>query len=241
MNLKVTNLIAIQFGIFVGIMSWLAYSRSPSAEPRIAAARPDSALNAGATVATVLEPRNQRPYAADHSADREQAQPVDEQPPQWESNYYQSIAPRPYANSGLEDRSIAVDSPSYANVDQEPAVVPSDNLESPQTVVYAQPIQTVFYAPQINVFSNSRRFANRCRSTPRHGAFNPITQQCPDRRNSPLGDTRIVSGPNVSTPSCPPTEGFRPRGIVRQAGVTGIQPKRVAFPASPGAARRFAP
>ena len=28
MNLKVANLVAVQFGMFVGIMSWLAYSVS---------------------------------------------------------------------------------------------------------------------------------------------------------------------------------------------------------------------
>ena len=37
MNLKVANLVAVQFGVLLGIVSWLAYSRFESAEPRIAA------------------------------------------------------------------------------------------------------------------------------------------------------------------------------------------------------------
>ena len=224
MNPKVANLIAIEAGILIGLMSWLVYSRLPSPEPRTAEEMQES------TVAPIFEPRSPHPYAVDYIAGRERAQPAHKAEATTEQQYYQEIATEPYANSGLNNGSVAVDSPSYAEVDQEPVVVPSDYPASPQTVVYAQPVEIV-------VFSNPRRFANRCRSTPRHGAFNPIAHQCPDRGNSPLSDTRIVSGPNVSTPACPPTEGFRPRGTVRQSVVTGSQQKRVAFPASPRAAR----
>jgi hypothetical protein len=206
-------------------MSWLVYSRLPSPEPRTAEEMQES------TVAPIFEPRSPHPYAVDYIAGRERAQPAHKAEATTEQQYYQEIATEPYANSGLNNGSVAVDSPSYAEVDQEPAVVPSDYPASPQTVVYAQPVQIV-------VFSNSRRFVNRCRSTPYPGALRTITHQCPDRGNSHLNDTRVVSCPNVSTPSCPPTQGPRPRGTVRQSGVTGSQQKRVAFPGLPGAARR---
>jgi hypothetical protein len=232
MNLKVANLIAVELGILIGLMSWLVYSRFPSPEPRTAAEIQENTVAPVATVASVSEPENQRPDTADYRADRERAQPFAEQPALTSRRSAQeTVAPQPYASSGLENGLIAVDSPSYAEADQEAAVGSPEYVVSPQTVVYAQPAQIV-------VFSNPRRFANRCRSTPRHGAFNPIAHQCPDRGNSPLADTRIVSGPNVSTPSCPPTERFGPRGTVRQSGVTGSQQKRVAFPASPRAALR---
>ena len=233
MNPRIANLIAIETGILIGLMSWLVYSRFPSPEPRTAEETQESTAARFTKVAPVSKPENQRPYAVAYHADRERSRPVEEQPAQLAQSYYQEIAAQPYANSAPDNGSIAVDSPSYAEVEQEQAAVPSDYLESPQTVIYAQPAQFV-------VFSNRRRFANRFRSMPLRGVFNPITQQRPDRRNSPLSDPRMVSGPNVSTPS-PPAEGFRPRETVRQTGVTGSQQKRVGSPASPGMARRSAP
>lgn len=231
MNPKVANLIAGELGILIGLMSWLVYSRLPSAEPPTTAEMKGKMVNSVPPDAPVSELRSPRSYTVDYGTDR--ARPVDEKPAPTAQAYGQQIATEPYANSVPDNSFIAVDSPSYANVDQEPEVVPSDNVESPQTVVYSQPIQIV-------VFSNPRRFANRCQSTPRFGAPSTITQ-FPDRRNSNLSDTRVVSCPNVSTPSGPPAQGPRPRGAVRQTGVTGSQQKRVAFPASPGAARRSAP
>ena len=243
MNPKIANLIAIETGILIGLMSWLVYSRLPSAEPRTAPSVQEEKGDPFATVAPVIEPRDQNPYAADYAVERERAQIVHEAQVAREQQYYQEIAPKPYANSVPDNRFIAVDSPSYANVDQEPAVVPSENVEPPQTVVYSQPIQTFVYAqpPPIVVFSNPGRFANRCQSTPHFSAPSTITNQCPDRRNSRLNDNRVVPFPDVSTSSLRPNQGPRPRGTVGQTGVTGSQPQRVAFPASPGAARRFAP
>jgi hypothetical protein len=223
MNLKVANLIVVQFGIFVGVMSWLVYSHLPSAKPPAAAEMQEITAPIATAGAPAFEARNQRPYTVDYSAERERARPVAEQPAIAAQSYYQAIAAEPYVSS------IPADSPSYAEAEQEQAVVPSD-YASPQSIVYVQPVQTV-------VFFNSRRFANRCRSTPHPGAPPTISHQCPDRRNSHPSDPRIVSGSSVSTPS-PPTEGFKPREPVRQTGVNGSQQKRVTFPGSPGATRR---
>lgn len=242
MNVKVVNLVAIQFGIFVGILCWLAYSRLPFAEPRTEGEPRESALNAGANVAAVFEPRRPLSHPTNYRTDRERAQPVDEQPAPMAPEYDQAIAPQAYANSVPDNGSIAVNSPSYAQVDQE-AVIPSDNLESAQAVVYSQPIETVVYAQptQIIVFSNPRHFGNRCQSKPHFGAPSTIRPQCPDRRNFRPDDTRVVPPPNVRPPADPPVPGSRPRGTVRPTGVTSSQPRRVAFPASPGAAQRLVP
>lgn len=240
MNLKVANLLVVQFGIFIGVMSWLVYSHFQSAEPRIADEMRENGVAPITTVARGFEPGNQRPYAVDYGAERERAQPVDEQPAQWEQSYYQSIAPRRYARSAVVDGSLSVDSPSYAEPYQEPAVVSSDDLETPETVAYSQPIQTIVYQPiQVVAFPNRRHFGNRCRpTTPLNCAPGTIRHQPPERRNPRASDTRVVASPNVSTPPGPPTQGFAPREPVRQTGVTGSQQKRVAFPGSPGATRR---
>src|ERR1700682_5108876 len=114
MNPKVANLIAIEAGILIGLMSWLVYSRLPSPEPRTAEEMQES------TVAPIFEPRSPHPYAVDYIAGRERAQPAHKAEATTEQQYYQEIATEPYANSGLNNGSVAVDSPSYAEVDQEP-------------------------------------------------------------------------------------------------------------------------
>lgn len=233
MNPKVANLIAAELGILIGIMSWLAYSRFPSAEPPAAAEVKGRMVNSIPPDAPLLQPRSPRPYTVDYRADRERARPVNEQSASMAQEYDQEIATQPYANSGLDNGSIAEASPAYTAVDQQPAAVPADYQESPQ-IVNTQVVQ-------IAAYSNFRGFPNRCRPAHHHGAINPIVQQCPDRGNSPVSGPRIVSGPNVNPPSGPPAQGPRTRGPVRQSGVTGSQQKRVAFPASPGPARRFAP
>ena len=218
MNLKVANLVAVQFGMFVGIMSWLAYSRLESAEPR--------KVN---PVSPISEPAGQRPYAVDYRADRERAQSVAEQPvpvayeyspeavQQYSAlaaqQYYQQIAPRRYASSGLENGSIAADAPSYAEVDQAPVAVQSDYPEEPQTVAYVQPTQFIVYPqPQFVVFSNRRRFANRRRSTPHPGALMPTTHRHPDRPRSQPSGNGVAPRQNASAPTCRPTQGFESKG-----------------------------
>ena len=228
MNLKVANLVAVQFGMFIGIISWLAYSHLPFAGLRTAAKTQESTAEPAATVAPVFKPGDQRSQTADYRANREEAQPVVEQPApavhqysaaavqQYSAlaaqQYYQQIAPRHYASSGLENGSIAADAPSYAEVEQEPAVVP--DYPAAQTVAYVQPSQFILYPqPQFVVFSNRHRFANRCRPrAPFAGAHMAMTHRRPDRGESQPNGDGIVSCQNVSAPSCRATQGFRSRG-----------------------------
>lgn len=215
MNVKVAHLIAVQLGIFVGIMSWLVFARLESAQPRTAEEMQNSTVDSSATVAPVFKPRSPHPYSVEYGIDREPAQPMDEEPAPTTQGYDQEIATKPYARSGVENGSIAVDSPYYAQVAQAPAVVPSDSLESAQTVAYAEPFQTVVYAQpaQIVVFSNSRPFANRRRLTPQFdGARRMITPRRPERGGSHLGRGGVMSRRNSNPPSCWPGQVFGPRG-----------------------------
>lgn len=247
MNLKVANLIAIQLGIFVGIMSWLTYSRLESAEPRIAAELPQRAAKPTAPARPGLKADDQRPDAVDDRADHDEPQPIADQPApvfhQYSAaavqhysdlaaqQYYQQIAPRRYASSGLENGPIVAQAPSYTEVDQAPAVVADD--PAPQPVAYVQPTQIVVYPqPQFVVFSNSRRFANRCRPASPVGAHRATTHRRPDRprphRNGstvfespaspsaalrrPTQSLGVVHRRNDKVASCQPTEGLGPRG-----------------------------
>jgi hypothetical protein len=210
MNLKVANVIAVELAILIGLMSWMVYSRLPSAELRTPAEIQESTAEPVATVAPILEARNERPATVDYNADRERARRRDEQPAPTSQDYVQEVAPQPYANSSLENGVVAADSPSYAEVDQEPAVAPPNYPTSAQTVAYAQPTQVVVYPQpvQIVVFSNSRHFANRHRSAPHPGASMTMTHRCPDGEDSHRSGGGVVFPRNA----CPPTQGFRPRG-----------------------------
>jgi hypothetical protein len=239
MNLKVANLVAIQFGVLLGIVSWLAYSRFESAEPRIAAVemrkRP---VNSVAAVAPISDLGSQVTRALNDGTDGEQGQSIGEQPaPAAPSHqyspeavqqytalaaqqYYQQIAPRRYASAGVASTSAPV-APAYTEVAQEPATVSSDYAEPLQTVAYAEPNQVVFYQPQFIVFSNQRRFPNRCRPTLQPRAVTPISHRGPGRAGPHLSGSAesrptkccgTVPSRNPNDPSCKPGQESRSRG-----------------------------
>jgi len=251
MNLKVANLVAIQFGMFVGIMSWLAYSQLPFGEPRTAAEVRKPIAEPVATFASAPNPADQRSQTVDYRADQERSQPVapvmqhEYSTAAVQQNsalaaqlYYQQIAPQRYASAGLANISIAAMAPSYAEVAPEPVAVQTDD-PVPETVAYVQPTEVVVYPqPQFVVFDNSRRFANRGRSTlrtpgtPLANAYRRSTVRTPgtplanayrglDRRPSHLGGSMghrpaksfgVVHRRNNSGPACRPNQGFAARG-----------------------------
>ena len=212
MNLKVANLVAVQFGIFIGIMSWLAYSRLPSAEPRTAAGTRERRTESVKTFAPVFKPGDQRLQAVDDRADHEGPRTVAEQTAQAARDYsaltaqlyYQQIAPRRYASAGPDNASIGGNSLSYTTVAQEPAVVPADYVDSPRTVAYAQPTQFIAYPAEIVAFSNSPSFGNRCRSTRPRGALNATTHRRLNRGGPHQNVYQVVPGQIPNAPSCRP-------------------------------------
>ena len=155
MNLKVANLVAIQFGIFVGILGWLAYSRIPPANRRTVAEMREPVAEPVSTFASAPNPAEQRSQTEDYPGDQERTQPVAEPPaPAMQHQvsaaavqqnsalaaqlYYQQIAPRRYASSGLANSSIATVAPSSTEVAHERAVVQTDD-PMPETVAYVEP------------------------------------------------------------------------------------------------------
>jgi hypothetical protein len=250
MNLKVANLVAVQFGVLIGIVSWLAYSRFESAEPRIAAVETRKSHAAPvAAVAPISDLGSQVTRALDDGADSEQDQSIGDQPAQATQphryspeavqqytalaaqQYYQQIAPRRYASAGVASTSAPV-APAYTEVAQEPAAVSSDYAEPLQTVAYAEPNQVVVYQPQFIVFSNQRRFPNRCRSTLQPRAVTPIAHRGPGRGGHHLSSSTEFESPaspsaalrrptkclgavpprNPDVASCKPGQEVRPRG-----------------------------
>jgi hypothetical protein len=215
MSPKVSNIIAIELAILIGLMSWMAcflYSHLPSAR-RTTAAIQDRV----ATAAPASQARNRRPYALDYRSRpyqeaAEMAQEYDQD--------YQDIGAEPDASAGLEDNSIVGTSSSYAVVQRNVA------YEQPEEIVeYQQSPRIVFYeegAP-IVAYSNSRRFAKRFRSTPRDGASITATPQFPSRIGTHRQNVReFVPGQNVS--------GFvtrqDPSGFVTRQDASGFVPRQ---------------
>jgi len=229
MNLKFAHLVAIQFGIFVGVVSCLLFLRFDYAKPRTATERATAAE-------PVSERDDQRADRLDHSAYPESAQLVPGQLAPVLSNeysveaveryraeatrlYYEQIAPRRNANLSAARNTIAAVAPSYTEVAQEPAVVATYDPE-PQTVAYVEPTQVIAY-PQAVGFSHGRRFANRCRPGPHSRAFGSNLHRRSDRGRTHVSVSRelcpprslgVVHRQNTGGPSCAPIQGFKHRG-----------------------------
>lgn len=239
MSSKVSNIIAIELAILIGLMSWMAcflYSHLPSAR-RTTAAIQERAADRVATAAPVSEARNRRPYAVDYRSRLERAPPLYEEPAKMAPEYdqdYQDIGTEPGASARLEDNSIVGTSQPYA------VVQPAD-VASPRNVPYQQPAQDVEYeqpeeiveyqqSPQIVfyeeaaplvAYSNSRRFAKRIRSTPRDFASITAMPQFPPEIGTHRQNVReFMPGQNVS--------GFVTRqsasGFVTRQNASGFVP-----------------
>jgi hypothetical protein len=232
MNVKVANLVAVQFGVLLGIVSWLAYSRFEAAEPRIAAGeRRESPAAPASATAPISDLGSQVTRALNDDADREQDQSIGEQPapatlPHHYSpeavqqymalaaqQYYQQIAPRRYASAGVTNNSIAPVTPIYTQRAQEPAAVSSDSAEPVQTVAYAEPTQIAVYQPQFIVFSNQRRFPNRRRPTLQAAPHTPTAHhRHPGQGEFQPNDDGDTCRRSANTPLGPGVQGFRSRG-----------------------------
>jgi len=239
MKLKIVNLVAIQFGILVGILCCLMFLRLEPAEPPTAAETREQATERAAAVEPLSEAQDQRGDTVDHRADPEPAQLVPGQlapalPNQYSPEaveryrteatrlYYEQIAPRRNASSSFTHSSIAAVAPSYTQVAQEPAVVQTDDPE-PQTVAYVEPAPVIVYSQpaQFVAFSHPRRFENRCRPAPHSDALAPGRHRRRDRGKNhwsgspefrPARSLGVVHHRNSAVPFCRPTQGFKPRG-----------------------------
>lgn len=232
MKLKIVNLIAIQFGIFIGIVGCLVYSRFESAKPHTATEMKHQSTERAVAREPVSESGDQR-------ANPEPAQVVPGQlapvlPNEYSAEaveryraeatrlYYEQIAPRRKVSSSLTHSSSAAVAPSYAVVAQEPAVIQTYEPE-PQTVAYVEPAPAIVYAqPGFVAFSHGRRFVNRCRPTPHPDALNASSHhRRRDKRGNhfngstdcrPPRSLGVVHSRNTGVAACAPAQGFRPRG-----------------------------
>lgn len=178
MSSKVANLIALELGVLIAIIAWLAFSNLRSVKPQPIAQEPERTVRSFATVAPGLRSTNRRRPVVDYRADLPAEPQQEEQPAQTVQKYDQAIATEPYAGSSLDDGYIAETSPYYSVVNPEPLLASPDCLLSPvdQFVVYPQSIALI-------IVSNSRSFGRHPRSPARPGGARTVVahRRPPDR------------------------------------------------------------
>src|ERR1700682_4931904 len=120
MNLRVSNLIAVELAILIALMSWMVFSRSPSAERRTSPEIQESSAEPATTLAHLSEVRTERPATIDSGADRARVRPQDQQPIAVPQPYVQQIAPQAYANPVYANAAIPAEAPTYTESYEEP-------------------------------------------------------------------------------------------------------------------------
>jgi hypothetical protein len=207
MNAKVANVIALELGILIAIMAWLAFSRLPSVrQPRVAE---DQARVVGsfATITPELKAMNQRLHAADYRADRDAGKQEDEEQASTPRQYDQEIATAPSASSDIDDDVTTGSSSYYAGANQQPAANSSDYLVSPldQIVAYAQPTEII-------IFTNARSFGRQPRLTTRFsGARLMVAHRRPGGGESHVRGGGFVLRRNTNARSFSQSQGLRAR------------------------------
>jgi hypothetical protein len=189
MNLKVAHLVSVQFGIFIGIVCCLVFSRSEYFRPRATAERRGPVTERASAVEPLADSEDQPGDIADSGADAELAELVTEQtapalPNEYSPEaveryraeatrlYYEQIAPRRNTSGNPATTQVAAVAPSYAEAVEEPAI-DQTNDPVPETVAYVQPTQVIVYPQPVQfvVFSHPRRFVSRRRPAPQPGAL----------------------------------------------------------------------
>jgi hypothetical protein len=243
MNLKVSHLVSVQFGIFVGIVCALAYLRFEYARPRNAVKMRPPGTERTSPVGTTSRSGDQNEDIADNGDEPESIEEVAEQRPPALPNeyspeaveryraeatrlYYQQIAPRRPVSASSANGSVAAVAPAYSEVAEQPAPVQT-YAPAPETVAYVQPSEVIVYPQQFVAFSHPRRFANRCRPAPQPGAL----ASNPHRRQG-RGGNHLNGSPADCSPL--PSAGLRPPG-----GVPGVLPRQNTNVSSSSSAQAF--
>ena len=118
MSSKVANLIALELGVLIAIMAWLAFSNLRSVQSPPLAQPPTRLVDSFATVAPARQPR--LPAPVDYHADLTPEPQPEEAPPQVMQEDEQEVATEPYIDTSLDAGYINQTAPYYAVAEPEP-------------------------------------------------------------------------------------------------------------------------
>ncbi len=160
MSSKVANLIAVELGVLIAIMAWLAFSNLRSVQTPAIARQPTRLVDSFANVAPMRKARPRLPAPVDYRADlAPETQPEEEQLRQAAPIYEEAIATEPSLDSGLDAGYITATSPAYAVVEPQPLLASPDCYYPPVNQYLVYPRSTAFV-----VVSNSQSFHRRPRA-----------------------------------------------------------------------------
>ena len=159
MNTKVTNVIAVELGILIVILAWLACSNFSRVKQRALAEEQEPADSSFATVTSLPRPGNPRSFAADYFTAQQRQQLAAQQQAQtlqYETMQYdQQLAPAPDTSGGAYDGDTNETSPYDAGVYPEPVTSP-DSFAWPYDPVLVYPPTS-----EVIVISNGQAFVRR--------------------------------------------------------------------------------
>ena len=202
MNTKVGSVIALELGILIAILAWLAFARGPGMRTQ-ATARMQPREDSFTTVAPLFKSGNQAPDAEDSSPTAGQAQSTDNPPAATAQVYVREIVTQPDAGSLGQQDLIAGASPYYSELDEEPLLAPPDFFGPPATpfVQYFQPT-SVFIVSTNRIVVNRHRPLFHCGPAGGGGPGRVIMTHRHPREGGPP-----VRVPSMGNPSAPPAGG----------------------------------
>ena len=159
MNTKVANVIAVELGILIVILAWLAFSNFFRVKQRALAEAQAPADSSFATVTSLPRSANLRYSAADYFTDQQRQQLAAQRQAQTlqygTMQYDQQLAPAPYSGADVDDSLSTGTSPYYADDYPQPVTSP-DSIGWPYDPVLVYPPTS-----EIIVISNGQAFVRR--------------------------------------------------------------------------------
>ncbi|HAF14968.1 MAG TPA: hypothetical protein DHU55_00575 [Blastocatellia bacterium] len=159
MNTKVANVIAVELGILIVILAWLAFSNFSRVKQPTLAEEQEPADSSFATVTSLPRPANPRQSAADYFTDQQRQQLAAQRQAQTlqygTMQYDQQFASAPDTSANADDRVTTGTSPYYAGVYPQPVTSP-DSFAWPYDPVLVYPPTS-----EIIVISNAQAFVRR--------------------------------------------------------------------------------
>ena len=159
MNTKVANVMAVELGILIVILAWLAFSNFSRVKQPTLAGEQEPADSSFATVTSLPRPANPRHSAADHFTVQQRQQlaaPRQAQALQYGTMQYdQQLVPAPDTSANAGDSVTTGTSPYDAGVYPQPVTSP-DSIAWPYDPVLVYPPTS-----EIIVISNGQAFMRR--------------------------------------------------------------------------------
>ncbi len=206
MSSKVANLIALELGVVIALLTWLAFSNLRPAPALPSAPQPTRLVDSFAPLSRAHSSRTRPPAPVDYRAELSSEPEVEGEPPPAVQEYEPESATEGYLNAPVETAYVNATEPVYALVEPEPLLASPDCFFPPPNRYFVYPQSTAFV-----VFSNSQSRRRPPRAPSRGNGMRPRpTHQRPPNFHRPRegGNT---AAPRPRTHLQPPRAQQKPR------------------------------